>query len=302
MISVVAAFLAQVLRISVPYALAATGGAFSERGGVINIALEGILLSGAFGAAAGTLATGHPWMGVIFGVGAGVLLSAMHAAATVWVKADQILSGLALNLLALGGTRGLLKVLYHSSSNSPRFESLRPIHFPVPARLESLGLLVQQPLFLVAILAVIAAHVLLFGTGFGLSLRAAGDSPRALDGVGISVVRMRTLGVLLSGAFGGLAGAWLALEQHSFTDGMSSGRGYIALAAMIVGKWRPAAGAGACLLFGAAEAAQMRIPSSVVPTQFLQMLPYLITLIALAGWVGRSTAPLALGKPYERAE
>ena len=106
--------------------------------------------------------------------------------------------------------------------------------------------------------------------------------------------------VIASGALAGLGGAWLALEQHTFTDGMSSGRGYIALAAMIVGKWRPSAGAAACLLFGAAEALQMRVPSTVIPTQFLQMLPYLITLIALAGWIGRSNAPAALGEPYER--
>jgi len=114
------------------------------------------------------------------------------------------------------------------------------------------------------------------------------------------VAGMRWAGVLLSGAFGGLAGAWLALEQHNFTDGMSGGRGYIALAAMIVGKWRPAAGAFACLLFGAAETLQMRVPASVLPTQFLQMLPYVVTLIALAGWIGRSAPPQALGEPYDR--
>jgi general nucleoside transport system permease protein len=295
-------FVAQVLRITVPYALAATGGAFSERGGVVNIALEGILLAGAFGAAVGTLATGMPWLGVACGVGVGLLVAGLHALITVGARADQILSGLALNLLALGGTRSLLKVLYASSSNSPRIDSLPPLHLPVLGRLGAVGDVLSQPLFLLALILVLLAQALLFGTGFGLSLRAAGDGPRALDGAGLSVGGLRTAGVLLSGAFGGLAGAWLALEQHNFTDGMSGGRGYIALAAMIVGKWRPTAGALACLLFGAAEALQMRVPSSVLPTQFLQMLPYVVTLLALAGWIGRSSPPLALGEPYERED
>jgi general nucleoside transport system permease protein len=319
MIGIAAAFLAQVLRISVPYALAATGGAFSERGGVINIALEGIMLAGAFGTAAGTLSTGSPWLGLLLGVGAGILLAGLHAAVTVGAKADQILSGLALNLLVLGGTRGLLRILYQSSSNSPRFEGFTPLAFAVRlagdaavpggasaggpgAHFAGVLLLIGHPLFLLAVAGILLAQLLLFGTGFGLSLRAAGDGPRALDGAGISVSRVRTAGVLLSGAFGGAAGAWLALEQHNFTDGMSGGRGYIALAAMIVGKWRPVAGAAACLLFGAAEAMQMRVSSGAIPTQFLQMTPYVITILALAGWIGRSTAPARLGEPYDREQ
>jgi simple sugar transport system permease protein len=301
-IETILAFLAQVLRISVPYALAATGGAFSERGGVVNIALEGMLLGGAFGTAAGTLATGLPWVGVLIGVGVGVGLAGLHALVTVGAKADQILSGLAINLLALGATRGLLKILYNSASNSPRIDGMPGLSFPFLQKFGSLADLVGHPLFLLSVALILLAQALLFGAGFGLSLRAAGDGPRALDGAGISLSGMRVAGVLVSGAFGGLAGAWLALEQHNFSDGMSGGRGYIALAAMIVGNWRPLAGALACLLFGAAEAMQMRVASNVIPTQFLQMLPYVVTLLALAGWIGRSTPPLALGEPYEREE
>lgn len=294
------AFVAQLLRISMPYALAATGGAFSERGGVINIALEGIILTSAFGAVWGTLTFGSPWWGVAAGIVGGLMLAGLHALVCVWGRADQILSGLALNLLALGATRGLLKIFYNSSSNSPRIDGL-PLWEPLGFAPDGpLGTLVRQPLFVLSVLAIVLAHGLLFHTGFGLSLRAAGDGPRALDGAGLSVARLRIQGVLLSGLFGGLAGAWLALEQHSFTDGMSNGRGYIALAAMIVGKWRPAGAALACLLFGAAETLQIRVTGDQIPTQLLQALPYLITLVVLAGWIGRADSPHKLGQPYDR--
>ena len=291
---------AQILRIAMPYALAATGGSFSERGGVVNIALEGIMLTSAFGAVWGTLTFGSPWWGVIAGVCAGLLLAGLHALVSIWGRADQILSGLALNLLALGATRGLLKVFYQSASNSPRIDGLElwtPLGFAPEG---PLGSLIRQPLFGLSVLALVLAHFLLFHTGFGLALRAAGDGPRALDGAGLSVVRLRFQGVLLSGFYGGLAGTWLALEQHSFTDGMSNGRGYIALAAMIVGKWRPGAASLACLLFAAAEVLQIRLSGDRIPTQLLQALPYLITLVVLAGWIGRADAPKMLGQPYDR--
>lgn len=294
------AIVAQIFRISVPYALAASGGAFSERGGVVNIALEGILLSGAFGAVAGSLSFGSPWAGIVTGILVGVLVAGLHALVTVVGKADQILSGLAINLLALGGTRCLLRVMYGSASNSPRIDGLPTAPIPGLAPGSAAADLLGSPLFWCAVGAILFGQVLLFGTGFGLSLRATGDSPRAADGAGLSVTGLRITGVLLSGAYAGLAGAWLAMEQHSFTDGMSSGRGFIALAAMIVGKWKPAGAALACLLFGAAETLQIRVTSGYLPSQFLQMLPYVVTLIVLAGWIGRATPPLALGEAYDR--
>ncbi len=294
------AFLAQVLRISIPYGLGAVGGAFSERGGVVNIALEGIFLIGAFGAVWGTIASGDPWIGLATGVFAGMLLASLHALVTVRGKADQILSGLALNLLAVGLTRSLLKLLYGSASNSPRIDGIAGFGFSLPPGFEAVAEILGSPFFLLAVVAIFAGQALLFGTGFGLALRAAGDGPRALDGAGLSVGNLRFTGVLLSGAYGGLAGTWLAMEQHNFTDGMSSGRGYIALAAMIVGKWRPLAAALACLLFGAAETLQIRVHSDKLPSQFLQMIPYVVTLIVLAGWIGRATPPRALGEAYDR--
>lgn len=302
MIETTLAFVAQVLRISAPYGLAAVGGVFSERAGVVNIALEGILLSGAFGAVYGTLASGNPWIGLLVGVAAGLVVAALHAAVTIFARADQILSGLAINLLAFGGTRCLLEAVYHSASNSPRIDALAPLPIPFLAKVPALGDLLTSPLFLLAILAIVLAQGLLFGTGFGLALRAAGDGPRALDGAGLSLTALRWSGVLLSGLFAGMAGVWLAMDQHSFTDGMSGGRGYIALAAMIVGKWSPMGAALACLLFGAAETLQIRLPDGLVPAQFLQMIPYLVTLLVLAGWIGRATPPAKLGEAYDREE
>jgi ABC-type uncharacterized transport system permease subunit len=296
----VLAYAAQALRISVPYAFAAVGACWCERTGVINIALEGILLNGAFGTALFTISTGSPWLGLAGGLCAGLLTAAVHAAVTVTGRADQIVSGLAINIASVGATRMALKALYGSASNSPRMEGL-----PAPSAGGAFGPLLQvlgHPLFLAAVaLAGVSAWVL-FRTGVGLGLRAAGEDPEATDSAGFSVAKLRWAGVLASGALGGLGGAWLAFQQHSFTEGMSAGRGYIALAAMIVGKWSPWGAAAACLLFGGAEALQLRIRADWIPTQALQALPYLLTMIVLVLWVGRAVAPAAIGRPYARGE
>lgn len=297
--------LAQALRISVPYALAAGGGVFSERSGVVNIALEGILLNGAFFAVVGTFYTGSPYLGILFAMGGGVATAALHALVTVTGKADQIVSGLAINIMAFGLTRGGLRVLFHSASNSPRIEAPDPAFIQhLPGGGSPLGEVFYDPLFLLAVTLMCASHWFLFRTGLGLALRTAGENPEAAHSAGYSVARLRWLGVLASGLLGGLGGAWLAFEQHSFTDQMSGGRGYIALAAMIVGKWHPLGAVAACLLFGAAETAQIRLQGSGAPTQLLQMLPFALTILVLVLWVGRSVAPAAVGKPYdpERAD
>ncbi len=291
---------AQMIRIAVPYALVAVGGCFSERSGVINIALEGILLNGAFGTAVGTIATGSPVLGVCCGILAGMLTALLHALVTVVGRADQIVSGLAINIASLGGTRALMKVLYQSASNSPRVLDTMPEPLPGFSLLGSLGSVIGQPLFLFAVLAVLVAEAILLRSGVGLLIRAAGERPAALDASGYSVARVRSLSVLLGGAIAGLGGAWLLFQQNSFTYGMSGGRGYIALAAMIAGKWRPSGAILACLLFAAAETLQIRFSGRGVPTQFLQMIPYLVALAVLAGWVGRAVAPAAIGKPYRR--
>jgi len=294
------ALVAQTLRISVPYGMAAMGGVCSERGGVVNIALEGILLNGAFFAVVGTHYSGSPFVGILAAMAGGLLTAALHALVSVTARGDQIVSGLAINIMAFGLTRGGLRVLFGSASNSPRIPSPDPAAAAnLPGAASPLGGVLYDPLFLVAVLLLLGSLWFLFRTGLGLALRTAGEHPGAAHAAGFSVARLRWLGVLLSGLLGGLGGAWLAFEQHSFTDQMSGGRGYIALAAMIVGKWHPLGAAAACLLFGAAETAQIRLQGSGAPTQLLQMLPFVLTVVVLVLWVGRAVAPAAVGRPYD---
>ncbi len=294
------AFLVQIVRISVPYVLASLGGTFSERGGTVNIALEGIMLTGAFGFVLGAHLSGSAVLGLLAGAGAGIGLAALFALATVRFGADQIVCGVAVNLLAVGVTRFALKTVWDSSSNSSRVESVEPLVQTEGAGGIVLGVL-THPLVLLTVLLVLGGHLLLFRTRFGLRLRACGEHPHAAASLGVNVRRMRWAGVLLSGLLAGLAGVWLASDQHQFTDNMTGGRGYIALAAMIVGRWRPGLAALACLLFGAADAVQMTLGGMgiAIPSQFLQMFPYLLTIVAVVGFMGRSTPPAAVGQPYE---
>lgn len=291
--------LAAAVRISVPYALAAVGASFSERGGVINIALEGIMLNGALAYTLGAHASGDPWVGLLAAVAAGLATAALHALVTVGFRADQITSGLGINLLSMGLTRFVLRAVFQSSSNSPRVAGFPDWDLGGLRDVPGIGPVLATPLVLVTVALVIAAQWAMFRSVFGLRLRVMGERPEAGATLGLSVGWHRTLGVLVSGAFAGLAGAWLASEQHSFTDGMTGGRGYIALAAMIVGKWSPLGAAAACLLFGAAEALQITLQGSGFPNELLQMLPYLVTMLALAGFIGRAVAPRAVGEPYD---
>ena len=287
------AFLSQVLRISVPYALPALGAAFSERSGVVNIALEGIMLVGAFATTVGTYLTGSPLIGICAGVAAGVLVALLHAVASVTFKADQIVSGIAINILAVGVTKFSCELLFGSSSNSPRTAGVEVWNF-----LSNTAVL--NPFIVGTVVILGISHMVMFKTRFGLRLRAVGENPAAADSLGVSVTRMRYYGVIISGILAALGGAWLALDQHSFTDGMSAGRGYIALAAMIIGKWKPGGAVAACLLFGFAESLTIQLQGGFASTQFVQMLPYLLTMLVLAGFIGRSTPPAADGIPFEK--
>jgi len=296
------AIVAQTIRISIPYTLAAVGGAFSERSGVVNIALEGILLNGAFAATVGTYWTGSPVAGLALACLAGTLTGLLHAFLCVHGKMDQIISGLAINLLAMGLTKFLLQVIYSSSSNSEPISAFPS--FAVSSSGQGFGGLLDtvlgMPFVWITVAVVVGAHLILKKTVFGMRLRAVGEHPQAVETQGVRVRPYRYAGVCLSGLLAGLGGAWLAFHATGFTAGMSNGRGYIALAALIFGKWRPLGAAAACLLFGLAEALQIHLQSLDVgiSSHLVQALPFLLTIVALAGVVGRSRAPRALGKPF----
>jgi general nucleoside transport system permease protein len=286
------AFLAQTLRIAIPYLLAAAGGVMSERAGLIGLTLEGYMLGGAFCAALGSYAAGAPWVGVLAAVAGGAALAWLYAVSAIRFKADQVVVGIAINLLAIGLTRFFLRLIFDSSSNSPRVPG-----FVISGTGTGFGALVQNPLIWIGVLVVPFGAWLLYRTPFGLRVRAVGEHPAAAASVGVPVKRVRYMAVILSGMLCGLAGAYLALDQHQFTDNMTAGRGFIALAATIFGRWDPVRAGLACLLFAAAETLQIRLQGSqAIPSQFVEMIPYLLTIIALAGIVGRAVAPAALGK------
>ena len=281
------------VRLSTPLILAALGGLFSERSGDINIALEGMMLLGAFTAAAMTYATGSPWLGLISAIGAGLLISLVHAVACIRYRADQVVVGTALNILMIGLPGFLSGAFFLSSGSTPQL----PIEQLVP----------RAPVVLAFALVPITWY-LLYRTPFGLRLRAVGENPEAADAAGVNVARIRYSGVLLSGALAALGGAYLSIGQSSlFTRNMTSGRGFIALAALIFGKWRPAQTMLACLFFGFTEAVTIQMQGVVklpsgedIPVQFIQMVPYILTMVVLAGFIGHSRPPRALGQPYEK--
>lgn len=290
---IVFTFLTQTLRIAIPYLFAAAGGTVAERSGIISLTLEGFMLTGAFTAALGSYYSGSPWIGVACGVAGGLAAGMLHAVATIRFRADQVVSGVAINLLAVGITRFFLHLAFGSSSNSPRVPGFSAV---VRGQGLVLGLL-HNPLVPIGLASIPAIAWLLYRTPFGLRVRAVGEHPDAAATLGVRVSRVRYAAVAISGMLAAVGGAYLSLDQHQFTDGMSAGRGYIALAAMIFGNWNPARAGAACLLFAAAEALQIELQGTqAIASQFVQMIPYLLTIIALAGVVGKSVPPAALGK------
>ncbi len=292
--SILLALLLGTLRTATPLIFAGLGGMFSERSGVVNIALEGILLVGAFCAAATAIATGSAAAALFAAALGGMLLAGLHAIVSLWFRVDQIVSGVALNMLAMGSTEFLMWILYGSGSNSPRIE------LDTPGFLSGRLFVELPPLTLLAIVAVPVCAWVLFRTPFGLRLRSVGEHPEAADSLGLPVRRLQVSGVLLSGLLAGLGGAFLSLGAGYFVKNMSAGRGFIALAALIFGKWRPGGVLVATLIFGFAEALQGQLQVSWLPIRFVQMLPYLLTMVALVGVIGRSRPPAALGRVFSR--
>lgn len=284
-------FLAQTIRIAVPYLFAAAGGALAERAGIVSLSLEGYMLGGAFGAVIGSHYAGSAWIGAVTGVGAGLMLAGIHAACTLRFRADQIVTGVAVNIFTVGITRFLLQLAFDSSSNSPRVAG-----FGGEQTGGALAFL-TNPLVWLGVAAMPALWWVVQRTTFGLRVRAVGEHPAAAASLGVPVARVRWTAVLASGALAAMGGSYLALDQHQFTDSMTAGRGFIALAAVIFGRWDPVRAGIACLLFAGAETLQIRLQAAqLIPSQFVAMIPYVLTIVAVAGVVGRSVPPAALGR------
>ena len=303
MTDLVEPFLASTIRTAVPLALAALGELLVERAGLINIGLEGAILAGAFGALVG--ASGHGVMlGFASSIAAGVVIALLFAAFVIWARADQIITGTALTLLSVGATGTLYQAIYGSSGAALSIPTSVPFPIPGLASLPVIGtaFFSQPPItYFVYVGAPILAWWLAH-THAGLALRAIGDRPDAAEAAGIAVDRVRTLAIVFGGALGGLAGGTLVLAQAgTFAEGMSAGRGFIAIAIVALGRWTPLGVVGGALLFGAASALQFAFQAMgwSAPYQVFLAIPYLLTLAALAGALGRARAPASLGRTLE---
>lgn len=287
------------IRSATPLIFAALGGLFSERSGVINIALEGLMLAGAFTAAVVTYQTGNPYLGMLLGVVAGGVMAFVYAVACLKFEADQVVAGMAINFLMIGLPALISGVLYDSTGSTPQIDKV----FKLPM----IGNQLSYASILAFALVPITWYVL-YKTPFGLRLRATGENPQAADAAGVNVIRLRYVAVIISGLLAAAGGAYLSIGQSSlFTKQMTAGRGFIALAALILAKWKPVPVLLACLFFGFMEALTIQIqgvykmPSGeAIPVQFIEMIPYVLTIIVLAGFIGLSRAPKALGIPYRK--
>jgi ABC-type uncharacterized transport system permease subunit len=293
-IATIVVFLAQALTASVPIVLAALGGTISERSGVPTISLEGYVLGGAFGAAAAGLATDSTAVAVLAGAATGTALGAVFALGVVTYRANAIVTGVAVNLLAVAGTRIAIKVLYDSSSNSPPLltRGARAGSLAVAALLDSLA----RPLAWLTPIAVLAVFIVLSRTVYGLRVSAAGEHPEACRSLGISIERVRWGALTSGGTIAALGGAHLSLSQHQFVSLMSGGRGFLSLAAVILGGWHPLRVCLAALCIGTLQALEATLAGRVsVPPAWLQALPFAATLLAVVGLVGKTRPPRALG-------
>ena len=305
------------VRGAAPLVLAALGGLFSERAGVVDIGLEGKMLASAFAAAAVAAVSGSAWVGLGAGIAAALLVSVVHGVACVTYHGNQVVSGMALNITLSVLTSALGNAWFHEGGQTPLLKSgarFAPIDLPGAVSLEGIPIVGtiygevasgHNVLVYVAAVTLPLAAWLVSRTRFGLRLRAAGENPDALDTAGGSVAATRYRAVLMSGLLCGLSGAYLSIAHHaSFVRDMSAGKGYLALAALIFGRWRPLPAVAACVLFAFADVAQVRLQGTplplvgVLPVQLIQAIPYVLTVALLAGFVGRAVAPRAIGIPY----
>lgn len=305
------------VRLAVPLILACLAGLYSERAGIVDIGLEGKLLGAAFGAGAMAAVSGSPWWGLVAGVGVALGMSAIHGIASINLKGNQTISGVALNFLAAGLTTFLGQSWFHRGGFTPQLSAeqrFNPVTLPFADEVKDVPILGEIYWELIsghnlityfAFLAVPVTAWVLFATRFGLRLRAVGENPKALDTAGMSVSRLRYQALVITAVLVGIGGTYLSIAQSAgFNNNMSAGRGYIALAALIFAKWRPWPALWTCLLFGFLDALQFRLQGikfpliGEIPVQAIQVLPYLLTVILLAGFIGRAVAPKASGIPY----
>ncbi len=305
------------IRLAAPLVLAALAGLYSERAGVIDIGLEGKMLAAAFAAAATAAVTGSAWLGLLAGIAASCLLAGVHGFACISQKGNQVVSGMAINTIALGLTAVLASAWFAMGGRTPSLEGAArfgEVTLPLAGTLS--GVPVLGPIYAdlisghtllvyVAVAMVPLTAWVVYRTRFGLRLRAVGENPAAVDTAGISVPALRYRAVLVTGVLCGIAGAYLSTAQGAaFQENMTAGKGFLALAALILGKWRPWPTLAACLLFAAADALQTRLQGvpvpgiGEVPVQLIEALPYIVTVVLLAGFVGRAVPPRALGLPY----
>ncbi len=305
-IAVIMVVLVTTIRSTTPLLFAALGGMYSERAGIVNIALEGIMLFGALTAAivaqqleVAVLASNPdavlwwtPWVGVFGAMVVGAFIAWIHAVVSIKYKADQVISGTAINLLALGGPAVVLQFFYNNTSDSEKVRNTLPVW-----GIEGFAF---SPLTFISFLLVPITAYVIFRTPFGLRLRAVGEAPQAAASVGVNVFRTRYAAVIISGILAALAGAFLSIGNlDGFNRGMSAGQGFIALAALIFGRYQPWQVMGACLLFGFFRALAIRLGGdNILPSAIVDNLPFIITMFVLAGFIGKSRAPKAIGKPY----
>ena len=293
------------LRLAIPIAFAAMGGVISERSGIYNIGLEGMMLSGAFGGALGGFLTGSAIGGVLFGIGLGMLGAAVLGILAIRLGINQIVCGIAINLVAIGLTAFLARLVFGLNATTQSLPGFTAIPIPLLSDIPILGPVFfnQDPLIYLLYLLAPALYWLLYRSTFGLDIRATGENPAAADSAGVPVFRIRMLAVLMSGALAGLGGAYIVVSQvFVFTEHMSAGKGFIALAAIILGRWDPIGALLASWFFGFCEAVQLRLQfaNPNVPYQVFTALPYVASILALIGVYGRFKPPASVGIPYRR--
>ncbi len=292
------------IRISVPLVFAAIGGVFSERAGIINLGLEGMLLTGAFAGVLGSYLTGNPYIGILFAIMGGALIGFIFALFTIKFEANHVVAGVGLNILMLGITTWLMQILWGSRGTSVNVTGLGEITIPILSSIPILGKLFGSHNILVYVMfiVVVFSWIILFKTPFGLRLRVVGEHQKAADTLGIKIRKIQYTSLIFSGVLCGLGGAYLSLGHLNwFSMNMSAGRGYMALAANIFGGWNPLGAFGASYLFAYTDALQMRMQALNlnVPNEIIQMIPYILTILVLAGAMIRSRPPAGLGKHYK---